>query len=304
MSDSDDSAVDTPNTHAGRLSQRRRGYGRVSSTPRDSSPDELALQEPPKSSRLNSVINTPAGESSPVRNSYRAESPYYRSASPDELGRAYPYENDGASRPYSIPHSSRASSEVYNEDLADAPAYVHDEAPTPPASHEPSEYFCYEPLLAFKAHDAGIAQVKFSPDGRWIASCSADATIKIWDSTSGELINTLSGHMAGISTISWSPDSTTLASGSDDKSIRLWDRSSGLPFQTIFNGHHNYVVSVAFSPKGNMLVSGSFDEAVHLWDTRSGKIMRRLPAHSDPVYDVTFIHDGTLIASCSTDGLM
>lgn len=32
--------------------------------------------------------------------------------------------------------------------------------------------------------------------------------------------------------------------------------------------------------------------------------MKTLPAHSDPVTAVTFNHDGTLIASCSMDGLM
>jgi hypothetical protein len=31
--------------------------------------------------------------------------------------------------------------------------------------------------------------------------------------------------------------------------------------------------------------------------------MRSLPAHSDPVGGVDFIRDGTLVCSCSTDGL-
>lgn len=52
---------------------------------------------------------------------------------------------------------------------------------------------------------------------------AADATIKIWESSSGKHSQTLQGHLAGISTIAWSPDSKTIASGSDDKAIRLWD---------------------------------------------------------------------------------
>ena len=53
-----------------------------------------------------------------------------------------------------------------------------------------------------------------------------------------------------------------------------------------------------------MLVSGSYDEAVFLWDVRGARVMRSLPAHSDPVGGVDFVRDGTLIASCGGDGLI
>ena len=146
--------------------------------------------------------------------------------------------------------------------------------------------------------------MRYSPDGKWIASASADATIKVWDAATGYHVHTMQGHLAGISTIAWSPDSNTIASGSDDKTIRLWNRRRGRPYPTALLGHHNYVYSLAFSPKGNMLVSGSFDEAIFLWDLRARRHMRSLPAHSDPVGGVDFIKDGTLVCSCSTDGLM
>jgi len=149
--------------------------------------------------------------------------------------------------------------------------------------------------------------------------------------------------MAGISCIAWSPDSDTLATGSDDKAIRLWDRVTALPAHVLGSadagpwddnaaagiphgahrqqagggrggvrgtarggpllGHHNYVYCLAFSPKGNILASGSYDEAVFLWDVRAGRLMRSLPAHSDPVSGIDFSSDGTLVVSCSTDGL-
>lgn len=133
---------------------------------------------------------------------------------------------------------------------------------------------------------------------------AADATIKIWDSRSGALAHTLEGHLAGVSTIAWSPDSKVLASGSDDKIIRLWDVSTGRCLPSPLVGHHNYVYSLAFSPKGNMLVSGSYDEAVFLWDVRTARLMRSLPAHSDPVSGVDFVRDGTLIVSCASDGMI
>lgn len=53
-----------------------------------------------------------------------------------------------------------------------------------------------------------------------------------------------------------------------------------------------------------MLVSGSYDEAVFLWDVRAGRVMRSLPAHSDPVGGVDFLRDGTMVCSCAGDGLI
>ncbi|KZM25403.1 hypothetical protein ST47_g3468 [Ascochyta rabiei] len=162
----------------------------------------------------------------------------------------------------------------------------------------------YTPHLILRGHKRAVSCLKFSPNGLRIASASADATIKIWSASTGQLEHTLEGHLAGVNTLTWSPDSTTLASGSDDKSIRLWDISTGLAHPTPLIGHHNYVYSIAFSPKGNMLVSGSYDEAVFLWDVRAARVMRSLPAHSDPVSAVDFVCDGTLIVSCSHDGLI
>jgi COMPASS component SWD3 len=175
-------------------------------------------------------------------------------------------------------------------------------APSPP-SYKPLK-LNYKQKYILKGHKKGVSQVRFSPDGRWIASCSADGTIKIWDAANGRHMRTLEGHLAGVSTIAWSPDSNTIASGSDDKAIRLWHRATGKPYPAPLMGHHNYVYSLCFSPKGNMLVSGSYDEAVFLWDIRARRQMRSLPAHSDPVGSVDFIRDGSLVCSCSTDGLM
>ena len=264
-----DSPADTPVPTHSRPSKRRRVYDdSEASTPRESSSDERNHHRPTRSSKLRARQDRRSQSSEGIEDEDRHYRPPSRSAS--------------------TPRTSRSRS----------PA----EPPSPP-SYKPLK-LNYKPKLVLNGHRKGVSQVRFSPDGKWIASCSADGTIKIWDAVSGKHMRTLEGHLAGVSTIAWSPDSKTLASGSDDKAIRLWDRASGKPYPAALLGHHNYVYSLAFSPKGNMLVSGSYDEAVFLWDLRARRQMRSLPAHSDPVGGVDFIRDGTLVCSCSTDGLM
>ncbi|KAH5565877.1 hypothetical protein HBI24_238250 [Parastagonospora nodorum] len=241
--------------------------------------------EPP---RKRSASRTPPGASPTYRIAERPARRYSRDESDED--RRY--------RKRSYSHSSPRS----RSGSRSSRRRSHSPGSTPPPPKPTS--LNYKPTLILRGHKKPISIIRFSPDGRYIASGSSDCTIKLWNSTTGALEHSLEGHLAGISALTWSPDSRILASGSDDKSIRLWDTQKGLAHPTPLLGHHNYVYSLCFSPKGNMLVSGSYDEAVFLWDVRAARVMRSLPAHSDPVSSVDFVRDGTLIVSCSHDGLI
>ncbi|KNG45025.1 WD40 repeat-like protein [Stemphylium lycopersici] len=257
-----------------------------SASPKRRREDENGYDEGPP--RKRSASHTPPNASPSYRLAERPARRYSREETEDDTRE---FRERRRSYSPSRSHSPRSSSSSPSRRRRNSP-------PPKPTTLD------YAPTLSLHGHRRGITCIKFSPDGRWLASASADCTIKIWDARTGQLEHSLEGHLAGINTICWSLDSTILASGSDDKSIRLWDTTTGMAHPTPFIGHHNYVYSIAFSPKGNMLVSGSYDEAVYLWDVRAARVMRSLPAHSDPVGGVDFVRDGTLIVSCSHDGLI
>ena len=69
-----------------------------------------------------------------------------------------------------------------------------------------------------------VWQVRFSPDGRRLASCGTDEAVSIWDVGSLTRLHRLQGHgKHGIGNLSWAPDSRLLVSCGCDSVAKLWD---------------------------------------------------------------------------------
>ncbi|MDP3583571.1 MAG: caspase family protein [Thiobacillus sp.] len=137
-----------------------------------------------------------------------------------------------------------------------------------------------------------------SPDGRMMASLSADNTIKLLDMASGRELRTLTGHRGEILSVDFSPDGRVLASGDRDNTIKLWDAASGRELRTL-RGHTASVFTVIFSPDGRVLASGDRNNTVKLWDAASGRELRTLTGHAADLPTFVFSPDGRMLASGS-----
>jgi Flp pilus assembly protein TadD len=72
-------------------------------------------------------------------------------------------------------------------------------------------------------HTAELVGIRFSPDGRRIATASLDRTIKLWDTATGREVFTLRGHTAGVLALAFSPDGRRIVSGAIDFTAHIWD---------------------------------------------------------------------------------
>lgn len=157
-------------------------------------------------------------------------------------------------------------------------------------------------VLTLRGHSRRVTSVAFSPDGHYIASGSADKTVKIWDAVTGNEISTLQGHALEITSVCFSPDSRHLASGSKDETIRIWDVDSSAETSTP-QGHYDHngnLRSVALSLDGRRVASGTIDRTVQIWDTETGDNLQTFSYNSGIIF-VTFSPCGRCFAASTLD---
>ena len=178
----------------------------------------------------------------------------------------------------------------------------------------------------FEGHKDDVKSVAYSADGKQIASCSNDQTVRVWDVSTGSR-RTFKSHSNKIYFVAFSPDDTQIVSNTG-----LFDLSTGsLTRHTVPIGNRKKAVlkrrifpttlptptvkkifkyttslfdkkkvfSSAFSVDGRFLASGSHT-GCQIWDIKSHDTIK-LTGHVDDVTSVAFFPDGKMM-SASKDG--
>jgi WD40 repeat protein len=121
-------------------------------------------------------------------------------------------------------------------------------------------------MLLLKGHRSAkaIRSLAFAPDGRSLASCSTDRTVRLWDLRTGEG-RILADH-GYTGSVAFSPDGRTLA-WNDWRGLNFFDMAGGQTDQTVLREH---VGALGYTPDGKTLVL--VGRHVHLWDVAARRL--------------------------------
>jgi WD40 repeat protein len=159
-------------------------------------------------------------------------------------------------------------------------------------------------------HKGFVVDVKYSPDGKMLASSSIDGTIKLWDSLRGNLIRTfqLNKSDSFLYHINFSHEGKMLVLSDESGTIQFWDIGNGGIINTfkvdsgkLVDKHYRKLASNAvFGPRDKTFIVASRGE-IKLFDIANSKVLKVFKGHTSDINYIATDSYGKFIASASSD---
>lgn len=153
---------------------------------------------------------------------------------------------------------------------------------------------------AFAGPTGRSLKVAFSPGGeRFVLGSDADAAT-VWETDTGELLDTLPSSPLTANCVAWSPDGSLIAVGHVQSGVQLFDAGTRTELRRL-RGYEVFPYSISFTGDGRHLYAGDETGGICVWDPFTGELLRRLKGHQHGVYVHAFSGDGSRLVTGGWD---
>jgi len=112
-------------------------------------------------------------------------------------------------------------------------------------------------LKTFKGHTEPITSVAVSTDGKWVASCARDKSLKVWDVEKNLEAFTIDGLYTGCSISTDGRHITAVAT--KDKTLRVWNLFTGKQLYMVENGE------CGCASQDNICLFSAIDHSINIY---------------------------------------
>ena len=121
----------------------------------------------------------------------------------------------------------------------------------------------------FIGHKGATWSARLSPDAEKAVTGSADFSAKLWDTFTGQAVQSFSHHHI-VRSVDFDSTASRICTGGQEKMVKVFDLRSDAPVHE-FQGHTGNVKSVIWTPSDDVIVSAGEDKRVKFWDIRAQK---------------------------------
>ncbi|XP_067000605.1 cell division cycle protein 20 homolog [Anabrus simplex] len=165
-------------------------------------------------------------------------------------------------------------------------------------------------VATVSGHTQEVCGLKWSPDGRYLASGGNDNMLNIWPLVSGQLYSqgqplySFSQHQAAVKAVAWCPwQPHILASGGGtaDRCIRFWNCNTGICLNTIDT--KSQVCALMWSTTYKEFISGHgyANNQLIIWKYPAMSKVAELTGHTARVLHLAMSPDGSTVLSAGAD---
>jgi WD40 repeat protein/serine/threonine protein kinase len=157
-----------------------------------------------------------------------------------------------------------------------------------------------EPLIL--RDDSEVRCIAFSPLGDRLVSGNKDGVIKLWDSRTGQELQSIAAHAQSVASLAFHPGGDHLASTGLDRLAKVWNMSTG---EEVLGGQpcdalHQFGAghTIAFGPDiDDRRLAFGHEGVVQIWDWKSRIVLNSFVGHLPRSISVVFNHRGDQLAT-------
>jgi len=152
-----------------------------------------------------------------------------------------------------------------------------------------------------RGHENEVTSVRYSAEGKYVATGCSDGRLRIWETGSGRLRHIL-GLPGAVCCVALSRDGRYIAGGDDRGNLRIWDMGTTENVLSVSNDDEfHWFTCMDFSPEGKHIAAGSDFGHIGIWDVATGERVLAFQGPAANMHGLAFAPNRWHIATVHQD---